>query len=290
MHDLQHSDRSQHTSEQTTQKKAIDATSDFEQPSPIVSPRHILNLQRTIGNQAVMRRIAPASRSAIQRASPETAPPAGAPAPATDVPAAAEPAPAAENNENLSGAHWVQKANDNGWDRSQNISDLDSSFSTKVANFKAALETAGASISIDTTRRSAVRSWLMHYAWTISNGGAAPTSDPHNTGIIWDHGTPQATKDAATAMKNAFGMAQDAALDSLHIQGKAIDWTITWSGDLTIKNANGDDVVINTEPRHGGDKNGAAPTTGNTTLHSVGATYGVIKLSFDEPHWSTTGN
>lgn len=190
--------------------------------------------------------------------------------------------------ENMSGAQWRKRADAAGWSNSTSIDDLSSDFKPKVLAFKAALDAAGTSIVIGTTRRSEVRAWLMHYAWVIAYGGEPPQDDPHQTGIVWDHGDPKKTKDAARAMKDAFAMAHIAVLNSHHIEGNAIDWTITWTGDLTIKKQNGESVTITTEPRHGGMK-GATLPYGNTDLHAVGATYGVKKLYSDEPHWSLTG-
>ena len=47
-------------------------------------------------------------------------------------------------------------------------------------------------------------------------------------------------------MKNAAtrAMAHVAALNSLHISGKAIDMTITWTGTLKIKNKSGATISV----------------------------------------------
>ena len=60
----------------------------------------------------------------------------------------------------------------------------------------------------------------------------------------------------------------------------AIDMTITWQGTLSIVDAQGGLVKIATLPRTGD----------NLALHQVGATYSVLKLVGDPPHWSDDGH
>ena len=72
------------------------------------------------------------------------------------------------------------------------------------------------------------------------------------------------------------------SLNSRHIEGNAIDMTIGWEGDLTIEDANGNEVQISSEPRDGM----------NEVLHVVGESYGVVKFHGgvrDRPHWSNDG-
>jgi hypothetical protein len=72
------------------------------------------------------------------------------------------------------------------------------------------------------------------------------------------------------------------ALRSRHTERKAIDMTIRWSGSLKIRDAVGNEVLIDSEPRTGM----------NSRLHEIGKSYGVIKFwngSKDKPHWSTDG-
>lgn len=104
--------------------------------------------------------------------------------------------------------------------------------------------------------------------------------------IEWDHGDDDASTKAASAMVSAYGMNAlhvAPALRSRHTERKAIDMTITWSAKvLTVKDASGVDVKIETSPKTGM----------NTKLHEVGASYGVIKFwkgAADKPHWSTDG-
>jgi hypothetical protein len=85
--------------------------------------------------------------------------------------------------------------------------------------------------------------------------------------------------DAANKMKNGYGLVYPPARNSRHNEGRAIDMTITWSGDLTIEKKDGTSTTISSSPKNGR----------NTDLHIVGATYGVRKLVSDPPHWSDDG-
>jgi len=56
--------------------------------------------------------------------------------------------------------------------------------------------------------------------------------------------------------------------------------SVGWKGALKIKQKNGSKKTI-----------GSLPRTGlNHELWAVGATYGVLKLPSDQPHWSSTGH
>jgi len=56
--------------------------------------------------------------------------------------------------------------------------------------------------------------------------------------------------------------------------------SVGWKGALKIKQKNGSKKTI-----------GSLPRTGlNHELWAVGATYGVLKLPSDPPHWSSTGH
>jgi hypothetical protein len=136
-------------------------------------------------------------------------------------------------------------------------------------------------VTISSTRRSKQRAYLMHYSWKIAKGQIKASEVPAEPGveIIWDHGNEVKSKQAAQQMVDLFRLAHIASLTSRHIEGKAIDMTITWTGTLKIKNKSGQTIEIT------GVSNGAS----NTTLHSVGAGYGVKKLVTDPPHWSSDG-
>ncbi len=134
----------------------------------------------------------------------------------------------------------------------------------------------------------------MHWSWSIVNSNANPQAIPEMGGvdIQWDHYTSEgsysssASKDAAQEMANAYGIRNlrvVPSLNSKHIQGNAIDMTISWSGTLAITNATGQTVNITTNPRSGM----------NSNLHRVGASYGVLKFvggESDMPHWSNNGH
>ena len=196
----------------------------------------------------------------------------------------------------FSGLDWVNRYPD-----SKSTNDLEPSFRDKVNKFIAALQTAGATPSIESTYRPVNRSYLMHYAWQIANGLDPRNVPDYALAICWVHRKADgdfdlaASRAAAQQMigKPAYNMAHDAAWDdqwfdvghnqrfSQHNQRKAIDMTITWTGDLTITDGTGKQVTITSTPRNG---------AGNADLHAVGATYGVLKLATDEPHWSDTGS
>ncbi len=180
----------------------------------------------------------------------------------------------------LSGAAWW-RANEAKHPNSRRVEDLDNDFRKGVEAFLAALKDAGATVEIASTRRSAERAYLMHYAWAVAHGevkaGAVPVRE--GVAIRWDHGDEAKSKKAAEEMVKLFGMVHQASLTSRHISGKAIDMSVRWKGTLTVKDRAGKAVKIDTDPRDGDNKE----------LHTVGATYGVVKLVSDPPHWSTDG-
>lgn len=188
----------------------------------------------------------------------------------------------------LSGALWVSK-----FPTSTRLDEMNSAFAISVASFLSALNAAGASVAISATLRPANRAFLMHWAWKIVNADADPLTIPEREGvdIQWGHLNEKGdycrekSVAAATAMVNGYGMGNlrvAPALTSRHIEGKAIDMTISWTGTLSIKDAMGRTVDISTHPKTGM----------NEDLHAVGATYRVIKFKGgdkDKPHWSTDG-
>jgi hypothetical protein len=183
----------------------------------------------------------------------------------------------------LSGPAWVQQ-----FPTSRSVDDLVEPFHTNVQNFLAALSAAGAAVSIADTLRPPERLSLMHYSFQVANSVIAPTQVPAipNVDIDWLHtdsdGNPDPAASAAAAgqMVASYGIVYAPALNSLHALGQAIDMDISWSGDLTIANADGSTAVVTSSPQSGH----------NPDLHQVGATYGVIKLLSDPPHWSLTGH
>lgn len=213
--------------------------------------------------------------------------PAAAPLPAPGETAAE---PLAADAAKLSGKTWWD-ANEKiaPYTKSSDIADLESDFQGKVKEFKKALDDAGTSISIDTTKRPKERAHVLHYAWQVSKGQVKANAVPAMTGvdIVWDHGDETKSKAGAQEIVTAASVKSKPSLTSNHIDGKAIDWTITWTSDpLKIDKKDGTKLEIKTTPRNGGDP-------GNAELHEVGKGYGVHKgLNFnpkDPPHWSFDG-
>lgn len=185
-----------------------------------------------------------------------------------------------------SGIAWVTWANAHARD-SNSVDDLDDTFKTNVKAFIKALEDAGAKVEPTDTLRSDKRAYLFHWCWLIGLGKAKASEATKMTGvdIEWDHGDEKASKIGAKDMIDKFGLAVPPhsttapALDSRHIVGKAIDMKITWTDTIKIKKKDGTEVSVEFK----------ADVNKNTTLHDVGASYGVIKLTSDAPHWSTDG-
>lgn len=177
----------------------------------------------------------------------------------------------------LSGPHWVDF-----FPTSRSVDDLAAPFRERLVAFLGALRAAGATVNISATLRPAQRAYLMHYAWMIANREIKPNAIPAMRGvpIEWSHPTAAASIAAARKMVAAYQIAFRPALKSRHTQARAIDMTISWSGDLSIRRKDGSVVVIATAPRNGG----------NSRLVAVGHDYGVIKLMSDPPHWSDDGH
>ncbi|WUR12656.1 hypothetical protein E7V67_023650 [[Empedobacter] haloabium] len=182
----------------------------------------------------------------------------------------------------LSGAHWVQR-----FPGSRSPEDLAPPFRESVLAFLDAMAKANIRVRIAATLRPRERAYLMHWSWKIARGKVDPADVPAMTGvpIRWVHPNPKDSVRAAQDMVGAFGMSglrTAPALMSLHIDGRAIDMTISWRGVVRIRDAAGKEVILDKLPRSGM----------NPQLIAVGKTYGVIKFvggSSDKPHWSATG-
>lgn len=188
----------------------------------------------------------------------------------------------------LSGAAWVAR-----FPTSRSTDDLASPFRENCAAFLAALRAAGARVTVSATLRPPNRAYLMHWAWRIVNQQYDPRTVPRRAGVEvrWDHigaggeYDPVASVAAARDMVNGYGIGRlrvAPSLTSRHIEGNAIDMSISWEGNLDIEDVSGNQVLISSQPRDGM----------NEDLHSVGAGYGVIKFhggARDRPHWSTDG-
>jgi hypothetical protein len=185
-----------------------------------------------------------------------------------------------------SGQYWVTWANSNA-KNSAAMSDLEPSFKVNVEAFKKALEDAGATVTVTSTRRSAKRAYLFHWSWKIHLGKCLPKDATTMVGvdIEWDHGVLAQSKAGAKEMVTGFGLAVPPksnvapSLNSNHISGRAIDMDIKWTGRLKIKKKDGKEVEVLYMTN----------VNGNTKLHQVGESYGVKKHKSDAPHWSYNG-
>lgn len=180
----------------------------------------------------------------------------------------------------LSGATWFRD-NEARFPNSSRVADLAPAFATQTNQFLDALRQAGATVRVSSTLRNRNRAWVMHYAWRIAKGELAPSDVPANpeVSINWDHGDLKASRRAAQEMVNLFGIRYKPSLTSNHIEGTAIDMTISWDQPIHVRDASGRSHRID-QPRSGNT---------NTDLHAVGATYGLRKLASDPPHWSANG-
>lgn len=193
------------------------------------------------------------------------------------------PAVAKIPEKELSGEQWLNR-----FPTSTSVDKCVAPFKDNLTSFKAALEAAGASVSIAATFRPLERAYLMHWSWSIVNEDADPKTIPSKAGvnIEWDHGDSKKSTQAAQSMVNGYGMQnlrRAPALNSRHTEGKAVDMTISWTGDLSIKNKDGTTTKITSDPKTGM----------NADLKTVGATYDVMKYiggDDDKPHWSTDGH
>ena len=166
---------------------------------------------------------------------------------------------------------------------SKSLDDLVPDFSDRVRAFLSQLAKAGASVSIADTYRTPERAYLMHWCCMIGGSGQDPHAVPPRPGvnIDWTCGNSTANaKAAAKQMMAGYQIQFPAALESRHTQRRAIDMTIGWNGTLNIRDFNGQNHAITSSPRNGS----------NPDLIKVGATFGVIKLATDPPHWSDDGH
>ena len=116
----------------------------------------------------------------------------------------------------------------------------------------------------------------MYYSWEVAKGNIAPDKVPGypRVYIEWDHGNLAKSRAAAQAMVNGYQIVYKPSLTSNHSQGTAIDMTISGVRGKSIVNKHGTTVKISS----------------NSDLYEVGASYGVIKLRSDPPHWSADGH
>jgi hypothetical protein len=178
----------------------------------------------------------------------------------------------------VSGPGWCAR-----FPTSTSLDDLVPDFGDRVRAFLSRLRAGGATVDIAATFRPPERAYLMHWCCMVGGSGQDPSAVPHMAGVAidWAHGgsTPSA-RAAARQMMARYQIKFPAALISRHTQRRAIDMTIGWKGSLRITDFNGQAHVIDGGPRSGS----------NPQLIHVGATFGVIKLVNDPPHWSDDGH
>lgn len=149
----------------------------------------------------------------------------------------------------LSGGQWARR-----FAGSMDTRDLTGTFRYAVEEFIAAMRTAGIRVCIESTYRPIKRSYLMHWSWRIVNDDVDPATIPPQPGveIEWQHSTAQASIDAARRMVDGLSIRRlrtKPALRSQHNVGLAIDMSISWTGTVSVKDALGKVVQINTGPR-----------------------------------------
>jgi hypothetical protein len=177
-----------------------------------------------------------------------------------------------------SGPQWCKR-----YPGSTSPDTLLSDFKGRVWAFISAMEKAGATVQVTATFRPPERAYLMHWCWMIARQSLDPDDVPLLAGVSidWAHdGDSTGARAAARAMVQAFDLQYQPSLTSRHIQRRAIDMTIGWQGTLAIRDFDGNLQHIASTPRTGS----------NPELVAVGASFGVIKLLSDPPHWSDDGH
>lgn len=172
----------------------------------------------------------------------------------------------------ISGAQWCAR-----YPTSTALVDLIEPFRSNLVAFVDSMRAGGASVAFNATYRPQERAYLMHWCCMIGNGGHDPTAVSPLAGvdIDWTHGGDQAAaKVGAQAMMQGYDIAFPAALVSRHTQRRAVDMTIRFSGAIQVKNKSGLVCVV----------------AAQIDLVPIGATFGVIKLASDPPHWSDDGH
>jgi len=178
----------------------------------------------------------------------------------------------------FSGPQWCTR-----YPGSKSVDDLEPEWRGRVAAFLSAVQKGGASIDVSATYRPPERAYLMHWCWMIANLSQSPAAVPPLAGVAidWTHGGDKtAARAAAEAMVAHYGLQFLPSLTSRHIERRAIDMAITWSGRLGVRDFDGNVHYILTRPFDGS----------NPELIKVAASFGVIKLLSDPPHWSNDGH
>ena len=171
----------------------------------------------------------------------------------------------------LSGIQWVSR-----FPTSTDLNELVEPFRSNVNSFFSAITDAGGGMTISATYRPAERAYLMHFSSKLARSEVVAANIPAMNGvdIEWVHSTETASVAAASAMASGYGIAFPPALVSNHTRRTAIDVTVRNMIGKTIVDATGLSVNI----------------TRLSDLNPVGASFGVIKLVSDPPHWSADGH
>jgi hypothetical protein len=140
--------------------------------------------------------------------------------------------PRATGHLQRSGAEWVGIANANGWTNSTAFSALAPSWGPSAQAFVEGLRVAGAEVHVTAGLRHPNRAFLMHYAWGVARSQYTPAQANaacrgRGIHIEWDHGATAASRAAAQALVDAFGLVHQASITSNHIHGLAIDMEIS---------------------------------------------------------------
>jgi hypothetical protein len=182
----------------------------------------------------------------------------------------------------LSGVVWVGRFPD-----ANDTSTLADGFREGCDALIAAMKAGGVRVTVNSTRRPTERAYLMHNSWRIHKRTLNPQNVLAKTGvdIEWVHEDANgkidlaASRQAASVMVAAYDIAFQPSLTSRHIQGQAIDMSLRWTGDVTIRTKTSKDALVAGRPCDGF----------NAALRKVGTSYGVVKHLSDPPHWSTDG-
>lgn len=171
-----------------------------------------------------------------------------------------------------SGVEWCAR-----YPTSRTTGSLVEPFQGNVERFITVLERAGCKVRISATRRPEERAWLMRQAWDIVHGLVRPerVDERKDIPIQWEHSSHEASIAAAREMVEGYGLVVRPSLTSRHIEGKAIDMTITIPHTITVLDKMG--TLITLQP------------DSTTKLYDLGWSFGVRKLVSDAPHWSSDG-
>jgi hypothetical protein len=183
----------------------------------------------------------------------------------------------------LSGPDWCSK-----FPGSRSADSLASPFRERVRDFLAALQEARVQVAISATLRPPQRAFLMHWCWRIGRLGEDPRTAKTMDGVAidWLHRDGAglvdraASRQAASAMVTKYQLDVLPSLTSRHIEGRAIDMTISWSGTPTVRDGAGGTVTL-------------PPMTAaaaRPALDDIGRSYGVKPLAGDAVHWSDDGH